>query len=84
LLVELGLNRLEQRPIKDGWLLAWEDRAFVSDLADIEAVAQESGRDPRPNGMPPMVRPLDNGRTLVLIPVVRRSASNRFKLESSR
>src|SRR5512139_3117873 len=43
LLVELALNRLEQCPIKDGWLLAREDRAFVPDLANIKAVAQESG-----------------------------------------
>jgi hypothetical protein len=43
LLVELGLNGLEQRPIKDGWLFAREDLAFVADLANIEAVAQESG-----------------------------------------
>ena len=43
LLVKFSLNRLEQRAIEDGWLLAREDLALVSDLANIEAVAQESG-----------------------------------------
>jgi hypothetical protein len=52
LLVKFSLNRLEQRAIEDGWLLAREDLALVPDLTDIEAVAQESGErspgDPRP------------------------------------
>ena len=41
--VELGLNRIEQGPIENGRLLSGEDLAPVSDLADIEAIAQESG-----------------------------------------
>jgi hypothetical protein len=65
LLVELGLNGLEQRPIKDGWLFAREDLAFVADLANIEAVAQESGEGSASEWDAPMVRPLANGRTLV-------------------
>ena len=43
LLVKFSLNRLEQRSIKDGWLLAREDLTLVSDLTDIEAIAQQSG-----------------------------------------
>ena len=41
--VKFSLNRLEQRSIEDGWLLAREHLALVADLANIEAVAQESG-----------------------------------------
>ena len=43
LLVKFSLNRLEQRAIENSGLLAWEDLALVADLADIEAIAQESG-----------------------------------------
>src|SRR5262245_6801079 len=43
LLVKLSLNRLKQRAIEDGGLLAREDLALVADLTDIKAVAQESG-----------------------------------------
>lgn len=46
LLVELGLNRLEQGLLEDGGLLAREDLAFVSDLADIKTVTQEGGEAP--------------------------------------
>jgi hypothetical protein len=57
LLVELGLNGLEHRPIKDGWLFSREDFAFVANLSNIEAVAQESGEGSAgewdaPNGRP--------------------------------
>jgi hypothetical protein len=41
--VKLSLNRLKQRAIEDGGLLAREDLALVSDLSYIEAVAQEGG-----------------------------------------
>jgi hypothetical protein len=40
LLVKFSLNRLEQCAIEDGWLLAREDLALVSDLTDIEAIAR--------------------------------------------
>ena len=43
LLVKLSLNRLKQRAIEDGWLLARKDLALVADLSNIEAVAQEGG-----------------------------------------
>ena len=43
LLVKFSLNRLEQRSIEDGCLLAREHLTLVSDLTDIEAIAQESG-----------------------------------------
>ena len=46
LLVKFGLNCLEQGPIEDGKLLAWEDLALVADLADIEAIAQQRGERP--------------------------------------
>ena len=39
LLVKLSLNRLKQRSIEDGWLLARKDLALVSDLTNIEAIA---------------------------------------------
>ena len=42
--VKLSLNRLKQRSIEDGWLLARKDLTLVSDLANIEAVAQKSGK----------------------------------------
>ena len=85
LLVEFALNCVKQRPIEYGCLLSRENLAPISDLPDIKAVAQESGdRGPRVNEMPPMVRPLDSGRILVFTPVVRRSASRRLRLPSSR
>ncbi len=43
LLVKFGLNRLEQGSIEDSGLLAWENLTLVSDLPDIEAIAQQSG-----------------------------------------
>jgi hypothetical protein len=43
LLVELDLNRIEECPIEDGWLLSGEDFALVSDFSNIKAVAKESG-----------------------------------------
>ena len=44
LLVKLSLNRLKQRAIEEGWLLARKDLALVPDLTNIKAVAQESGQ----------------------------------------
>jgi hypothetical protein len=41
--VKLSLNRLKQRAIEDGGLLARKDLALVPDLTNIEAVAQEGG-----------------------------------------
>ena len=39
LLVQPGLNGIEQGPIQNGGLLAFEDLAFENDFADIEAIA---------------------------------------------
>ena len=41
LLIQPGLNGIEQGPIQNGRLLTLEDFAFESDFADIEAIAQE-------------------------------------------
>ena len=41
LIRKLLLDRIEQGAVHDWWLLAGQDVALVSDLADIEPVAQE-------------------------------------------
>jgi hypothetical protein len=42
--IKLSLNGLKQCAIEDGGLLARKDLALVSDLTNIEAVAQEGGK----------------------------------------
>ena len=46
LLIQLGLDGLKQVLIKNGRLLAFEDFAFESDFADIEAIAKQMGERP--------------------------------------
>ena len=46
LLVELGLDRLEQLPINDGRLLAGQDLTLECDLANVESVAEQMGERP--------------------------------------
>jgi hypothetical protein len=46
LLVELGLNGLEQLAIENGCLLALEDFTLIFDLSNIEAVAQKISERP--------------------------------------
>jgi hypothetical protein len=41
LIRKLLLDRIEQSPLHDRWLLAGQDVPFISDLADIKPVAQE-------------------------------------------
>src|SRR5215469_3567160 len=43
LVVELGLHRVKEITIEDGWLLAGEDLALEDDLADVEPIAQKMG-----------------------------------------
>ena len=43
LVVELGLHRVEEITIEDGWLLPGEYLALESDLADVEPIAQKMG-----------------------------------------
>ena len=38
---ELLLDRIEQGVVNDRWLLGGQDLTLISDLADIEPVAQE-------------------------------------------
>src|SRR6516165_11840954 len=46
LLIKLGLDGLKQILIENGGLLAFEDFAFESDFADIEAIAKQMGERP--------------------------------------
>ena len=39
LLIQLGLDGIEQVPVEDGGLLALEDLALEGDLSDVEAIA---------------------------------------------
>jgi hypothetical protein len=41
--VELGLDRVEQITIEDGWRLPGQDLAFEDDFPDVEPVAQKMG-----------------------------------------
>ena len=41
MICQLLLDRIEQKAVHDRWLLAGQDFTLVSDLADIEPVAQE-------------------------------------------
>jgi len=41
LIRQLLLDRIEQGAVNDRWLLAGQDLTLISDLADIEPVAQE-------------------------------------------
>jgi hypothetical protein len=43
LVIELGLDRVEEITIEDGWLLPGEDLAFKDDLPNVEPVAQKMG-----------------------------------------
>src|SRR5260370_1771208 len=43
LIVELGLHRVKEITIEDGGLLAGEDLALESDLAEVEPIAQKMG-----------------------------------------
>jgi hypothetical protein len=43
LVVELGLHRVKEITIEDGGLLAGEDLALESDLADVEPIAEKMG-----------------------------------------
>ena len=40
LIIELGLNSVEQGSIQNGRLFARKDLAFIDDLADVEPVTQ--------------------------------------------
>ena len=43
LFAELGLNRIEEITVDDGWLLAVKDLALEGNLPNVEPVAQEIG-----------------------------------------
>ena len=53
-----GLHRVEQVAVEDRRVLAGQTLAFVDDLADVEAVAQQIGERAAVNGMPPTAPPL--------------------------
>ena len=46
LVLKLRLNGLKQLTVENGGLLAGEDLTLVSDLSDVEAVAQQVGEGP--------------------------------------
>src|SRR4030088_3196368 len=43
LVIELGLHRVKEITIEDGWLLAGKHLTFEDDVADVEPVAQKMG-----------------------------------------
>ena len=43
LLIQLGLDRIEQFPINDGGLLAWQGLALEGHLSDVKSVAKQIG-----------------------------------------
>src|SRR6266446_3595181 len=66
LVIELGLDRIEEVTIEDGWLLPGEDLAFKDDLPNVEPVAQKMGERAARECNPSDAQPLAlGGRDLV-------------------
>jgi hypothetical protein len=81
---ELGLDRVEESTIEDGWLLAGTNLTLEDDLADVEPVAQKMGERAAGEGNPADCAPRLSDRILVTIPRWRRSAIKRLRLPSVR
>jgi hypothetical protein len=84
LVVELGLRRVKEITIEDGWLLAGEDPALEDDLADVEPIAQKMGERAAGEWDAANRAPGLERTHLGDDPRSRRSAINRLRLPSSR
>ena len=84
LLVQLGLDRIEQGAIDDGRLLARKGLALEHHLANVEAVAEKIGKRTPGERNAAYRLPGLQGRALVTMPRLRRSAISRLRLPSLR
>ena len=84
LLVQLGLDSVEQTAVENGWLLAPENLALEDDLADVEAIAQQVRE--RSAGERNAANCLADFRVRVLLtmPCLRNSTISRFRLPNLR